>query len=371
MSLGDSVPSKHNVSAFGTSFYIDKRYVINKSMGHGAYGIVVSATDKVSGKNVAIKKISKIFKSLIESKRTIREIKLLKELDHENVLRIVDMMLDRKSIEDVYVVSELMDTDLHQIIASGQHLSPDHVQYFVYQVLRGLLYIHSAGVLHRDLKPANLLVNSNCDLKIADFGLARAVGSALDEGKSSYQTKFMTEYVATRWYRAPEILLSWNRYGYGIDVWAVGCILGELCNRKPLFPGSDYLDQVRKILMVTGTPSHSDSEYIANDRAKLWIRSLPQKRKQDFSKLIMNANVLAINLLEKMLIFNPEKRISVQASLQHEFLKDLHDPSDEPIKSEKIKLEFEEGLKKPEMVQILLDEHTKFLDARKKCSLRE
>jgi len=370
MSSRNYRPSKHTLSAYGTTFNIDRRYSINKSIGHGAYGIVVSAMDNATGKNVAIKKISKIFKNLIESKRTIREIKLLKEMMHENVLGIVDMMLDRNKVEDVYVVSELMDTDLHQIIASGQSLSPDHIQYFVYQVLRGLLYIHSAGVLHRDLKPANLLVNGNCDLKIADFGLARAVGY-LDEGKSSYQTKFMTEYVATRWYRAPEILLSWNRYGYGIDIWAVGCILAELCTRKPLFPGNDYLDQVRKILMVDGTPSHSDSEYIANERAKNWIRSLPSKPKQDFSKLFRGTGADAIDLLEKMLVFNPEKRISVHDCLRHDFLKDLHDPEDEPIKEEKIKFEFEGALKKDEMVKILLAEHSEFLEKRRKSGLRE
>jgi len=141
--------------------------------------------------------------------------------------------------------------------------------------------------------------------------------------------------------------------------------LAELCLRKPLFPGVDYLDQVRKIIHVTGTPSFSDSEYIANKRAKLWVRSLPQKRKQDFSKIFMDAGSKTINLLEKMLTFNPEKRISVQASLQHEFLHDLHDPSDEPIKEEKIRFDFEEELKKPEMVQILLDEHAKFLNKRR------
>jgi len=147
--------------------------------------------------------------------------------------------------------------------------------------------------------------------------------------------------------------------------------LGELLNRKPIFPGIDYMDQVRKIIVFTGTPSHLDSEYIANERAKNWIRSLQQKPKQNISRVIRNASSKAIDLLEKMLTFNPEKRISVQASLEHEFMDDLHDPDDEPTKSVKIKFENEETLDKPEMVRILLDEHAKFLDKWRKSGLQE
>ena len=161
-----------------------------------------------TGEKVAIKKINKAFEHLTDTKRTLREIKILLHFQHENVIRIKDILrpaaLDR--FDDVYIVSELMDTDLHQIISSPQPLTDDHCQYFLYQLLRALKYIHSAHVLHRDLKPSNLLLNSCCDLRVCDFGLARVADP--DRNRAG----FMTEYVATRWYRAPEVMLSWKEY---------------------------------------------------------------------------------------------------------------------------------------------------------------
>jgi serine/threonine protein kinase len=125
-----------------------------------------------------------------------------------------------------------METDMHRVIRT-QDLSDDHCQYFIYQTLRALKAMHSANVLHRDLKPSNLLLNANCDLKVCDFGLARSAASTDDN------SGFMTEYVATRWYRAPEIMLTFKEYTKAIDVWSVGCILAEMLSGKPLFPGKD------------------------------------------------------------------------------------------------------------------------------------
>ena len=135
-------------------------------------------------------------------------------------------------MEDLYIVSDLMDTDLYRIIYSKQELSLDHVQYFVYQILRGLKCLHSASVVHRDLKPSNLLLNSNCDLKICDFSLARRI---LDRPDGEQAEQELTEYVVTRWYRAPEIMLACREYGTPVDLWSVGCIMAELLERKPLF----------------------------------------------------------------------------------------------------------------------------------------
>ena len=146
------------------------------------------------------------FANLVETKRTLREVKLLRHFKHANIVEILDIMQPESfaKFDDVYIVNELMSTDLHQIIYSSQPLTDEHVQYFIYQILRGLKYIHSAHVLHRDLKPSNLLLNANCDLKICDFGLARLASPDGDH------QGFLTEYVATRWYRAPEIMLSWK-----------------------------------------------------------------------------------------------------------------------------------------------------------------
>lgn len=228
------------------TFTVDQRYSMIRVIGSGAYGVVISAADVKTDTNVAIKMVPKAFSDEIDAKRILREIKLLKHFQHDNIVKIIDMMPPNvkylEDFTDVYIVSDLMETDLHRIVYSKQKLSIDHVQYFIYQVLRGLKYIHSCRVLHRDLKPSNLLVNSNCDLKICDFGLARGISEKDANGRGG--TMLLTEYVVTRWYRAPEIMLACHEYSYPIDVWSVGCIFAELILRKPYFPGDDYIDQV-------------------------------------------------------------------------------------------------------------------------------
>lgn len=236
----------HSFPAGKHTFTIDTRYSMIRVVGSGAYGVVISSKDEKTDENVAIKMVPKAFNDEIDAKRILREIKLLRHLKHENIISIVDMMPPTarhlEDFHDVYIVADLMETDLHRIIYSKQKLSIDHAQYFIYQVLRGLKYIHSADVIHRDLKPSNLLVNSNCDLKICDFGLARGINEAGVDGKTG--TMLLTEYVVTRWYRAPEIMLACHEYSKPIDIWSVGCIFGELIQRKPYFPGDDYIDQV-------------------------------------------------------------------------------------------------------------------------------
>lgn len=251
----------HSFQAGKHTFTVDRNYSMIRVIGSGAYGVVISASDAKTDSNVAIKMVPKAFSDEIDAKRILREIKLLKHFRHENIVRLIDMMPPNveylEDFHDVYLVADLMETDLHRIIYSKQKLSTDHVQYFIYQVLRGLKYIHSCKVLHRDLKPSNLLVNSNCDLKICDFGLARGIDFS-SEGKTS--TMLLTEYVVTRWYRAPEIMLACHEYSYPIDVWSVGCIFAELILRKPLFPGDDYIDQVR-LLWLRHVSNHFDLDY--------------------------------------------------------------------------------------------------------------
>jgi len=247
-------------------------------------------------------------------------------------------------MKDVYIVQCLMETDLHKLLKT-QTISNEHVCYFLYQILRGLKYIHSANVLHRDLKPSNLLLNTNCDLKICDFGLARIADPDHDH------TGFLTEYVATRWYRAPEIMLNSKGYNKSIDVcvfenilskrtklnlqefsfqvWSVGCILAEMLNNKPLFPGKHYLDQLNHILNTIGSPSEDDLNCIQNERARGYLINLPRKNKVPFEKLFMNADPLALDLLGKMLTFNPNIRITVEEALCHPYLKQYYDPDDE------------------------------------------
>ncbi|KAL0866941.1 hypothetical protein Bca101_046059 [Brassica carinata] len=212
-------------------------------IGSGAYGLVCSAINSETKEKVAIKKIHRAFENKIAAKRTLREIKLLRHFQHENIVGIKDLILppQRDAFEDVYIACEFMDADLRAIIKSGQNLEQLHYEFLLYQILRGLKHIHSANVLHRDLKPGNLLVNANCELKICDFGLARGTS----------ENNAMTEYVVTRWYRAPELLLNSSVYTSAIDIWSVGCIFLELLTRQVVFPGRDRVHQLRLILEVT------------------------------------------------------------------------------------------------------------------------
>ena len=192
--------------------------MIKEPAGSGAYGTVVIADDTNKGKQVAIKKIERAFEHKLFTKRTLRELKILRLLSHENVvqLKTIQRPKDKESFDEIYAVFEVMETDLGSIIKSQQELSIAHIQFFLYQVLRGMKYIHSAGILHRDLKPRNLLVNGNCDLKICDFGLSRADIPEL------YEAGAMTDYISTRWYRAPELLLGSEDYTNSVDMWSIG-----------------------------------------------------------------------------------------------------------------------------------------------------
>ncbi|KAI8810009.1 kinase-like domain-containing protein [Cladochytrium replicatum] len=317
---------------------IERRYKIQRELGQGAYGLVCAAKNIETGQEVAIKKVTKIFDKSILAKRALRELKLLKHFSgHENITGLLDMDLaDMNNFNEIFLVQELMEADLHQIIRSEQPLTDAHFQYFIYQICRGLKYIHSANVLHRDLKPGNLLVNADCELKIADFGLARGFSDAQDANAG-----FMTEYVATRWYRAPEIMLSFKSYTKAIDMWSVGCIFAELLGSRPLFKGKDYVDQLNQILSVLGTPDDETLKRIGSERAQLYIRSLPKMTKIPFSQLYPKANAQALDLLEKLLKFDPAQRMTVEGALAHPYLEAYHDVDDEPVHDTPFDFSFE------------------------------
>ncbi|XP_027908775.1 mitogen-activated protein kinase 3 isoform X1 [Vigna unguiculata] len=320
---------------FGNLFEVTAKYRPPiMPIGRGAYGIVCSLLNTETNELVAVKKIANAFDNHMDAKRTLREIKLLKHLDHENVIGLRDVIPPplRREFNDVYIAMELMDTDLHHIIRSNQSLSEEHCQYFLYQILRGLKYIHSANIIHRDLKPSNLLLNSNCDLKIIDFGLARP----------TMESDFMTEYVVTRWYRAPELLLNSSDYTSAIDVWSVGCIFMELMNKKPLFPGKDHVHQMRLLTELLGTPTDADLGLVKNEDARRYIRQLPQYPRQPLAQVFPHVHPAAIDLIDKMLTIDPTKRITVEEALAHPYLEKLHDVADEPICMEPFSFEFEQ-----------------------------
>jgi mitogen-activated protein kinase 1/3 len=331
--------SKHGHAASTTQpaprkvrFNVGTQYQVLDVVGEGAYGIVCSAVHRPSGRKVAIKKIAPFDHSMF-CLRTLRELKLLKFLSEagvsENIISILDIIKPSsiEAFKEVYLIQELMETDMHRVIRT-QDLSDDHAQYFIYQTLRALKALHSADVIHRDLKPSNLLLNANCDLKVCDFGLARSVKTAEPSGT---ETGFMTEYVATRWYRAPEIMLTFKQYTKAIDVWSVGCILAEMLSGKPLFPGRDYHHQLTLILDVLGTPTLDEFYAITTRRSRDYIRALPFRKRRPFAQLFPNANPLAVDFLTKTLTFDPKKRISVEDALAHPYLEAYHDPDDEPV----------------------------------------
>ncbi|KAF8741180.1 Mitogen-activated protein kinase, partial [Rhizoctonia solani] len=320
-------------------FNVGTQYQVLDVVGEGAYGIVCSALHRPTSRKVAIKKIAPFDHSMF-CLRTLRELKLLKFLSEagvsENIISILDIIKppSLEAFKEVYLIQELMETDMHRVIRT-QDLSDDHAQYFIYQTLRALKALHSADVIHRDLKPSNLLLNANCDLKVCDFGLARSVRTAEPSGT---ETGFMTEYVATRWYRAPEIMLTFKQYTKAIDVWSVGCILAEMLSGKPLFPGRDYHHQLTLILDVLdlhtslqGTPTLDEFYAITTRRSRDYIRALPFRKRRPFAQLFPNASALAVDFLTKTLTFDPKKRITVEDALCHPYLEAYHDPDDEPV----------------------------------------
>jgi serine/threonine protein kinase len=215
--------------------------------------------------------------------------------------------------------------------------------------------MHSANIIHRDLKPSNLLLNSNCDLRICDLGLARGIYEV--EGPQK-----LTEYVVTRWYRAPEIMLA-ARYSKAADIWSCGTIFAELLRRKPLFPGNDYLDQLRLIINTLGSPSESDTWYVTSERAKAFLAKNAGKPKIPWTSVIKRANPLALDLLEKMLAFDPSKRITVEDALKHPYLSTLHCSEDEPVHpAGKYDFSFEIGFRheKPNIQRLIYKEIEEF-----------
>ncbi|GLB37382.1 putative protein kinase superfamily protein [Lyophyllum shimeji] len=355
---------RHSFTALNSTFVVDSEYQFVKELGQGAYGCVVAATHRRTGEGCAIKKITNINTKRILTKRCLREIRLLHHFrGHKNITCLYDMDIvfqPNGNFDEVYLYEELMEADLHAIIRSRQPLTDAHFQSFMYQTLCGLKYIHSANVLHRDLKPGNLLVNADCDLKICDFGLARGYTPGGGTSRAAGNQGFMTEYVATRWYRAPEIMLSFGNYTTAIDVWSVGCILAELLGGKPIFKGRDYVDQLNQVLHYLGTPSEDTLRRVGSPRAQDYIRSLPIKPRVPFSTLFPYANPLATDLLSQMLCFDPAKRISCEQALNHPYFQVWHDPADEPVCESKFDFSFEEEDSIEGMKKLIVEEVNAF-----------
>jgi len=319
--------------------HVLRKYEIVQKLGRGAYGIVWKAVDKKTRQTVALKKCFDAFQNATDAQRTFREIMFLQELHgHENIVSLLNVM-KADNDRDIYLICDHMESDLHAVIRA-KILEAIHKQYIVYQVLKALHFMHSAEMLHRDIKPSNILLNSDCQVRICDFGLARSIHQT-----DNTTNAVLTDYVATRWYRAPEILLGSNSYTRGVDNWSVGCILGELLNGKPIFPGTSTMNQLDRILEITGRPTPEDVESMKSPFAQQMLDSLPAPRARPLAEVFPTADQPALDLIRVCLDFNPSKRVSAKDGMRHPYVIQFHNPEDEPTCERAIRIPIDDNTK--------------------------
>ncbi|XP_051872984.1 mitogen-activated protein kinase 15 isoform X2 [Pristis pectinata] len=306
---------------------ISRKYQLKRRLGKGAYGIVWKAIDRQTGEVVAVKKIFDAFRNQTDAQRTFREILFLQEFgNHGNVIKLLNVIRAAND-RDIYLVFEFMETDLHAVIRKGNLLKDIHIRYILYQLLKATKFIHSGNVIHRDQKPSNILLDADCFVKLCDFGLARCINQIQEEQGNPA----LTEYVATRWYRAPEILLASPRYTKGVDMWSVGCILGEMLLGKPLFPGTSSINQIERIMSVIPAPSNEDVQSINSDYGASVVQKILTRPRTSIDQLLPSTTPSdALDLLNKLLVFNPDHRLTAEQALGHPYLSRFHNPSKEP-----------------------------------------
>lgn len=375
----------------GADWKIPSRYKVCKLIGSGSYGSVCEAEDNETGEPVAIKRCKHIFEDLIDCKRILREVCILNKLQHNNVVRIIDIVSPANiaTFDEIYIVMELADSDLKKLCKTDVTLSTLHINTLLYNLLTGLKYIHSAGIFHRDLKPANCFVNQDCTVKIGDFGLARAIGETgvpephrePSEDMSDMTDiphvphtqrlkQALTRHVVTRWYRAPELILLQENYTAAIDVWSVGCIYAELLgmlegthvmDRGPLFPGGSCFplspdrrhsrdskfhaqgksDMLVKIFKMMGTPTEQEVESLDKPESKKYLRCFEKQAGEGLKKRFPHVEDHSIDILDRMLKFDPKKRLSVAEALEHKLLREVREPEKEFAAAEAVTLEFD------------------------------
>lgn len=317
-------------------FKVSPNYTIKEVIGKGSYGTVAAAVETSYGAQVAIKKVTNIFTRDILLKRAIRELKFMRYFKgHKNIVNLLDLeIVFDKAYDGLYCYQEMIDYDLARVIHSSVQLSEFHIQNFFYQIMCGLKYIHSADVIHRDLKPGNILCSIQGTLKICDFGLARGINEDLFEkiksetGKQSH----ITSYVATRWYRAPELMLCRKKYSKAVDIWACGCILAEFYGRKPIFMGNDQMHQIVEILKVLGTPkSETVMKYGSSVAVEIFSIPKPQYGKMPWKTIYPFAGDKGLDLVEKMLKWDPDQRLDCDEVLNHSFFKDVRNEKEESV----------------------------------------
>ena len=336
--------------------HIKNRFTIQKKVGQGAYGVVFKAIDKKTKELVALKKLFGAFQDDTDSQRTFREVMLLQELNgHDNIIRLLNVIKAENEL-DLYLVFDYMEADLFNVIRANI-LQDIHKKFIIYQTLKALKFIHSADIIHRDLKPSNIFINSDCHVKLGDFGLARTLEH------NPHMGGLVTDYVATRWYRAPEMILAAQKYGKPIDMWSVGCILYELLVGTPLLPGKSTKDMIRMMFSVTGFPDRKEYNEVKKEcRIQIDYDDLLQEKIKKKKNIVQMVSAychdeVAIDLLLKLLQFNPKKRLTAIEALEHPYVADFHNPEEELLCDHKIDVPLDDDNKfsKEEYRQKLYD----------------
>lgn len=285
------------------------RYRMMRKLGEGTYGVVYKALDTQSGKHVAIKKIRLGSEEEGMPSTALREISILKEIHHPNIVNLLEVISKSQKLELVF---EFCDCDMKQLWNETKRpFSGDELKSMAWQLCNGAAFCHSHRIIHRDLKPQNLLI-LNKTLKLADFGLARTFQVPLPQ---------YTHEVVTLWYRAPEILLGEKKYSHTVDSWSVGCIIPEMASRQPLFPGDCEIDELYQIFRLLGTPN--DDTWPGVTELPDYKPVFPMWRKKPLGEGIKNIDPVGLDLIEKLLQYDPSKRISCAAAARHPWFNDV------------------------------------------------
>jgi len=303
---------KYKISIY--EFLISENYEPSIILGNGAYGVVCKAYDKKNNRYVAIKKI--VWDDDISVKRTLFEVKFLNILNHTNIIKLYSASIHEST--ELYIITELMDYDLHKLIYSSEKITNKNLKYMIYQLLDGIKYLHGYGIMHRDIKPKNILINQNYLLKICDFGLAKKYHGSAHGLPVSDNSEKMTDYVVTRWYRDPTIILNKGIYTELADIWSVGCVIAEMVLKRPLFDGDDEKDQIEKITKVLGPPPEPRSLPEAGPRP--WRSRVEKAKHWSVKSVFSNINIdpKLCDLLDNLICYE-DVRFTADEALNHPY----------------------------------------------------
>ncbi|EQC31908.1 CMGC/RCK protein kinase [Saprolegnia diclina VS20] len=292
-----------------------RKYRLVSKKGEGTFSEVLKAQNVKDSKYHAIKCMKNHFES-IDQVNNLREIQALRRLSpHPHIIKLEEVLYDQPSGR-LALVFELMDANLYEMIRGRRtYLNPELIRSLMYQLVKSLDHMHNKGIFHRDIKPENILVENNEFLKLADFGSCRGI----------YSKQPYTEYISTRWYRAPECLLTDGYYGPEMDLWGVGCVFFEITSLYPLFPGSNELDQINRIHKILGTPLPDVLDVFRRKGAAHIDFNFAHDDGTSIAKLIPHASPEAVDLMCKMLVYDPSKRTNAREALRHEYFREMRE----------------------------------------------